>query len=342
MGNLLVTAAVIHLFFLYENWRRRDYILSIVLTIAAMYTHYFAVMAVFAAWVILLVTVCVQKRDKIKQVIGGGIIIAIGYLPWMGALLHQTQKVSKSYWISSFDWAEWFRAPALLTETSMSGFGNVCYVLILVLAVTAFVRRKKDAVVCILVFAGTMLIGAFLSVFVAPIWQERYLYVAWGVLALALAIVLGEKRSEYSVLVQGFVVVFLCIMGALSISTIYQSGLNQDSSGEWAAFLRENVQDGDLVIADDQEYYRLVYQSYLPDNQIVLAEKLVDMDSEKIQSLFSQAGEDHIWFVIDYSMQREGLNVMTDWFAQRGFTLHSEGRYSIQAQNLEIFSVQGE
>lgn len=342
LASFLVTATVVFLFFLYENWKWKDYILSIVFTIAAMYTHYYAVMAVFVAWVILLALVCFKKREKLKLVIGGGVIIAIGYIPWMGALLYQTQKVATHYWIPAFDWSEWFQSPSTLVENELTGSGNALYLLVLVLVVMAFVRRNKDAIVCVSVFGGTMLIAALLSVSVASIWQARYMYVAWGVLALAIGLVLGDAFSEYSVITQGAAVCLLCIVGFFSFSTMYHSALMQDTSDEWVQFLKENVKENALVIADDTSDDRLILQSYLPDGEVVVARNAVKMDSEESQNLLSKAGDGNTWFVVNYAMQRVGLDVMSDWFAQYGLTLHSEGRYSIQAQDLEIFSVQGE
>jgi hypothetical protein len=342
LGAFLVTGAVIYLFSLYENWKKKDYIMSILFTIAAMYTHYYAVMAVFAAWLILLVVVCMKKRDKVKPVLGCGIVIAAGYIPWIGILLSQTRKVINGYWIPSFEWSNWFKAPALLMDSSLNGSGNVLYFLVFVIILTAFIRKKWDAIVCALIFAGTMLIAALLSVFVAPIWEERYLYVAWGVLSMAMAIVLGDRFSEYSAIVQWAATCFLCIAGFFSFTTMYQSELNNDTAALWVKFLEENVKKEDLIIADDNLEHILVYQAYLPDNEVVMASQVVGMDYEEAQKLFSDAADSNIWFVINYVMQTEGVDAISEVCERYDLNLSTMGRYTIQAKDLEIFSVQGE
>lgn len=341
LGCLLVTAVVIYLFSLYENWQKKDYILSILLTIAAMYTHYFAVMAVFAAWVILFAAVYLKKRQRVWQVLGGGVLIALGYLPWMGVVLSQTRKVTEGYWIPSFNWGNWFKAPALLMESSLTGCGYALHVLVFALLFMACLRRNRDALIAGLVFACTMLIGALLSVCVAPIWEERYLYVAWGVLALAMALVLGQRSSAFSWVSQGLAVLLFSVVGAFSFGTMYQSGLNTDTAREWTEFLEVYVEAGDLIIADDDREHILVYQAYLPDNQVVLLREVADMDDSKAALLFADAAERPVWYAVNYVMQAEGVSVMEDVCERYGLSMQSAGRFTIQAKDIEVFRVQG-
>lgn len=56
-GAFFVTGAAIFLFLYYENGKKRDILLGAVMTLAAMYTHYYAVISVFLMWVILLLAV---------------------------------------------------------------------------------------------------------------------------------------------------------------------------------------------------------------------------------------------------------------------------------------------
>lgn len=341
LGCLLVTAVVIYLFSLYESWQKKDYILSIVLTLAAMYTHYFAVMAVFAAWLILLGAVCLKKRQRVKQVLCGGLLIALGYLPWMGVVLSQTRKVTEGYWIPRFGWSNWFKAPALLMESSLTGCGYALYVLVFALLFIAWLRRNRDALVTAMVFAGTMLIGAVLSVCVAPIWEERYLYVAWGVLALAMALVLGQRCSAFSRIPQGAAVLLLCIVGVFSFRTMYQGGLNTDTAREWTGFLESHVEVGDLVIADDDREHILVYQAYLPDNQVVLLHEVAEMEAAEAEALFAGAAGRPVWYAVNYVMQVEGVPVMEAVCEQYGLDMQSEGRFTIQSKDIEVFRIQG-
>lgn len=341
LGCLLVTAVVIYLFSLYENWQKKDYILSILLTIAAMYTHYFAVMAVFAAWMILLAAVCLKKRQRVWQVLGGGALIALGYLPWMGVVLSQTRKVTEGYWIPSFNWSNWFKAPALLMESSLAGCGYALYVLVFALLFIACLRKNRDALITSLVFACTMLIGAILSVCVAPIWEERYLYVAWGVLALAMALVLGQRCSALSWISQGAAALLLGVVGVFSFSTMYHGGLNTDTAREWTEFLETNVEAGDLIIADDDREHILVYQAYLPDNQVVLLRDVTRMEDTEVKTLFAGASGRSVWYAVNYVMQAEGVSVMEDVCGQYGLDMQSAGRFTIQAKDIEIFRIQG-
>lgn len=204
-GAFFVTAASLCLYFYYEAaqsperkpQKYRNLTAAVLFSLAAMYTHYYAVMAVFAAWVLLLIVMIGKKRQEWKRICGCGILIGIGYLPWMGVVLTQSRQVSEHYWIEAFDWKEWASAPALLMETSMEGMQWAIYGLLLFLFVMACCKKQKTAMAAAGVFIGTMIIGALLSILVAPIWTSRYLYVAFGMAAL-MAALQWERTPAYA------------------------------------------------------------------------------------------------------------------------------------------------
>ena len=100
-----VTATALFLFAYYEKRSMKSLALGILMTLGAMYTHYYAVLAVFVIWVMLLAAFWL-RREKVWGILLGGVIVTVGYLPWLGVLLTQFRNVAEDYWISSFDWAE--------------------------------------------------------------------------------------------------------------------------------------------------------------------------------------------------------------------------------------------
>jgi len=78
-GAFFVTAAAVLLFSFYKNGKKKDIMLGIAMTVAAMYTHYYAVITMFFAWLFLLLAVFIKKRNNIKYIFLGGSAVTIGY-----------------------------------------------------------------------------------------------------------------------------------------------------------------------------------------------------------------------------------------------------------------------
>lgn len=339
-GAFFVTAAALFVLAYYETGKIRNFILSVFLTIAAMYTHYYAVMAVFVIWIMLLTATLINKRKMVRQVLFGGVLIAAGYLPWMGSLFSQSSRVAQDYWIKNFDWWEWFSAPASLMESSLTGIGMALYFFVFAVLILAIFRKNGMVVCCFGVFAGTMLIGALLSIFVTPIWQSRYLYVAWGMLSLGIAIIAGQNRDKISLLLQGFLLVILCMTGVFSVMNMRKDELMTSTADEWVAFLQENVAAGDCLIVDDPYEHSVVFQYYLPHAEIVMTEELEEMGGpKKLGDILSGARGKGLWYVIDYVQPRFGLEKMEEAVEKEGYSLHSYASYTIKYKDLEVFGI---
>ena len=338
-----VTAAALFAYGYYKKGKLRDYILAIAMTIAAMYTHYYAVMAVFFVWVLLLVFFVIYKRRQTGRVIFGGLIVAAAYLPWLRALISQSSRVADDYWISGFDWKEWFETPAQLMDSSLPGIGMVHYFFVFVALLLAVIRRNKAALCCALVFAATMVSGALLSAFVAPIWVGRYLYAAWGLLALLVALAVGEMRGEYSLLFQGVFSGILCITGVFSVQGILQDELVTSTADEWVAFLEENISAEDIIIVDDPYEHKCVFEYYLPDNEIVMSEELKPLGgSRELEEILKHSGENQVWYIIDTVQPRLGLERMIELMETAGYEMQSRAAYTIKYKALQIYQAEGE
>lgn len=133
----------------------------------------------------------------------------------------------------------------------------------------------------------------------------------------------------------------LGVVGVFSFSTMYHGGLNTDTAREWTEFLETNVEAGDLIIADDDREHILVYQAYLPDNQVVLLRDVARMEDTEVKTLFAGASGRSVWYAVNYVMQAEGVSVMEDVCGQYGLDMQSAGRFTIQAKDIEIFRIQG-
>ncbi len=342
-GAFFVTAAALFLFFYYESQSKKDLAWAIVFTLGAMYTHYYALLAVFVSWALLSVVTVVRKK-KISKVLIGGVLVAIGYLPWLGILLTQFGDVAEDYWIKVFDWNEWMLVPTYLMESpvgELSGIGTVLQVLILLMLIPAFVRKKWDALSGAAVFLGTMVFAAVVSVVVTPIWVTRYMYVAWGVLSLFVAIVAGEMVSKYSNIIQGIFMFVLLLTGLHSYTTMMADETMTSTADEWVAFLQENIDENSYVIYDDPLENRLVYEYYMPETELICVTKLRKNGlNDSIETLLEENKDKQIWYIINYRLQRVGVDKIGAAVEEAGYTMEREDSFIIKEKTIDVFRVE--
>lgn len=340
-GCFFVTATGLFLFKYYEENKTKDYIVAILFSLAAMYTHYYAVMAVFVAWVILLGYTLIKKRSNLKRIISAGIVIFIGYLPWLGIVFRQSSKVADHYWIQSFRWQDCILSPIELMKCDEPDIAYILFMLSAVFIIIAIITKNKAAICSISVFIGTVVLCGILSVLVAPIWQSRYLYNAWGVFCLAIALVIGEKKNRLSLLPQGLTVAFLMLTGVCSIQSFWFSDLNVNTSNELVAYLDQNIKEGDCVIVDDPAEHRVLYEYYIPQSDIVMSEELGNMNGNvDIKATMEQYQQHNVWFVIDYVLEQMGKEEFEQYLDANGYRLEHKGQYTIQYKILDIYLIE--
>lgn len=88
-GGFFVTVAAVQLFCYYKNGRKRELALGTAITLAAMYTHYYAVMAMFFVWLFLLLAIFIKKRNHVKYIFLGGIVWLQDICPGWGNCFHR-------------------------------------------------------------------------------------------------------------------------------------------------------------------------------------------------------------------------------------------------------------
>ena len=218
----------------------------------------------------------------------------------------------------------------------------VLFVLILLLLVPALIRKKWDALCCIGVFFGTMLLAAVISVAVTPIWMTRYMYVAWGMVALFVAITMGEAVSRYSGLVQSILLLVLAIAGVSSFNMMMEDETMDNSADEWVDFLQQNVEADAGIVFDDSSEHSLVYLYYMPDVKLICTSEFrknggVD---ETLKNWLSENSGRQLWFLINYRQGPFGTEAMEKTFRSLGYSMEKKGAFVIKQKTLEMFRVE--
>ena len=198
-----------------------SYIVVILYSVAALYTHYFAAIAVFWLYflyiAILIIDYIKGKASnntaglfwkKVISIVGVGIISIICYIPWISVVLSQVSTVKESYWI-------WPIGPKAPYNTAMflfkARYKSEVLGVIFALVVVAFLfallcRTIRNAVagdnkslLTIYIFSilpFVALTGYILSIAIRPIFLDRYLEPSMGLFWLSISVLIADNLER--------------------------------------------------------------------------------------------------------------------------------------------------
>ncbi len=154
--------------------------------LALLYTHHYALLSVaaqfgflglFLGWRALRASAR-EALLLVRRLIIPGMLVAVGYLPWMLVLKEQTARVQTDYWTQPLTWDHVQRTLADLLPAA-PGFGvtrefHVRLALVALLLVAAVWRPRRGNLLVLVCATVPVLLAAVICAFYAPIWALRY------------------------------------------------------------------------------------------------------------------------------------------------------------------------
>lgn len=99
MGALFVLLAFLTLYEIIKRNYLRDWMIFVIVSLAAAYTHYYALVAV-AFFYLALIPLTYRDRGKRRRTIMAYIITVIAYLPWLSILIKSFESTADSWWLN--------------------------------------------------------------------------------------------------------------------------------------------------------------------------------------------------------------------------------------------------
>lgn len=206
---------------------------GIILTsLCAAYTHYFALVTVFFVWCIIGMG-HIRSKHFLFRWFGAGALVAAGYLPWLYALLGQMENVYQDYWIAPISYSTvrgFFRYIFSIDVWWIKYF--VCGGLVILGAyvLVSFKtgnRKRWFMGTYLLMPVSLILFGVVISYIFRPVFVNRYVLVALGVMALGEILILTDMHKKlrdwphllFGLAVMGLVIVF----GGMNLHRVYQN-----------------------------------------------------------------------------------------------------------------------
>ncbi len=258
-----ITAIYAYRIIKYRKVTNKNWIIFAIFSLVSAYTHYYGLAAAFVINIGLLLFLSIKSyKNKnvkesrhiknLKKWFISAIVQIVAYIPWMGVVFNIGTEI-QNYWIGFPNFAQMieFQFTGNLSGNTPKVISWAFTILFLVYILYSFKRNWnrdeiKPAKLAILVYLAVLVLVAIISLIVEPILYARYLLCLTGIFIFVIAILLSIEKPK---------VIFslCCIMLTVSLITnINNININYDKSNtDLINYMKENVQEKDIFIADD-------------------------------------------------------------------------------------------
>lgn len=198
-GMLFVTLVALLGVNISKDSPRRHWGGLVLLSLAAAYTHYFALVAVFWIWIICGLS-NMRSFNFLRKWIAAGGLVFIGYLPWLFVLLRQAQEVFTDYWIKTINIETIKNYFWYIYSTNVPYLAKLLYIIFFVFL---FYNIKKSRNTKTFQAGGYLLLpfivifcGIVISKIFRPVFMYRYIVPSLGTMAVGELLLIENVQKE--------------------------------------------------------------------------------------------------------------------------------------------------
>lgn len=324
LAAMFVLIAYISFYMMITRNRIISWIIFGFASLAAAYTHYYALISVAFLYV-MLIPLAVKKFVKIKKVILLYLATIIGYIPWLMILVKSFKRTADTWWVEEIPTLE----ECYIFLLDYKWFSVVILVIICVALAyrLQFLKIKTDShkslkekfdfqfrffekigfdekaywiVAGIVSICGTVIVGLLLSHMVRPFFMARYIYQVSAMLYLIVGVCLSELKFSGLWSIIFTLIILLNELPAYMITFKADRKLNMSTT----EFL-ENVKPGKdaEIVTNNVHLAWTLLEYYYPENSKLYNGDLSDIVEQQ---------KDDIWIFwtncIDDTTQDEILS----------------------------------
>lgn len=316
---LLVSLSCVQMYYLLKkNTGKKNWILFTVCSLAAAYTHYFAVLTLVVVYAGLLLFFIVNRNFKqIKAWLLCSLATILGYLPWVPVVLRQTKSETTS-WIP----ASTSRLGILrdMFATDIPHGEKIFILLVIFFFVFGFVLFCKHrtaelywSCVCMSLVWAILIFGIVFEKLSRPILVSKYLMIPFCASILGMSY-LCKYISKYLLIVP---CVFFIFIGF----GVYQEVYREEYctlTDKTLQFAKENIQKEDIICYNTGDLCSVVPYYFSNTSEEVHD----DVYLQKYDSLW--------YFDVGNTLDLEQLDKL-------GITYRSYGQYGLDNMNFVIY-----
>ncbi|PXV62206.1 dolichyl-phosphate-mannose-protein mannosyltransferase [Dysgonomonas alginatilytica] len=270
----------------YETFQKKTLICYSKMTffaICAAYTHYYALIAIFSIFLILIIYLLGRRRTIVRPLLFA-IILLLAYIPWIPVLASQLYSVHQNFWVEIptpkdillfsyyfFSPKEpshpytifsiWTMSTALLITLGLI-FSAIILTIRLHLGDKSN-KRLKSASYFIFIFVSTIIITFAVTFIIKPISVPRYASCMLGSLILGISI---YGVQLYKTKAKPIIIAIIIMLAVLSVARFFSEREYYISQNKEFAEIKSFIQSKDMplkVIAPLQSYPSLAKLSMI-------------------------------------------------------------------------------
>lgn len=196
--------------------KTRKWILYCLFSVAAAYTHYYALLSVIIIGLMLLAFIIIKDKKLIKNYIIYVCGCIVLYLPWISHILTQiTQKINGSFALPCLSYKTYISLIKYFAGTNFKILWFLIFIIYIILFI--FILKSKNKKIINIICCSislpllTLIIASIVSILIKPILWARYMIFSCCFLPLFLAIGINElishKRIVYKILSLGMIAI---------------------------------------------------------------------------------------------------------------------------------------
>lgn len=265
--------------------KKKDWIIFIISALGAASTHYYAVLVEIFIYLFLYISLLLKDKSNIRKCIISALATIVCYIPILPFFFHQFGVAKDTFWIQKTDLETILKALRLPFEgENRFTFTNEFTMIFWVLVLASFIlliynvfssiesKNKVDndtifSILCLLVIICFLTFCYILSKLIRPLFINRYMYVAIGLLWLYISIVFGKLIEEKLVapLCLGLISCFILFSFPTLINREYKTGTNTTVS-----FINSLLQENDILLNNIEECTNWCLKYYFPNHESYL------------------------------------------------------------------------
>lgn len=281
-ANLFVLLSFYEMYEIIMENKNKNWIMFSVFSLAAAYTHYYALLAVAFLYVMLIVYEIWKKGHTWKKtalVCGAAVI---GYLPWLINLLQAFGRTADNWWVEElprFHWCIYYLFTSQISKVYVGIWGLALFALVY----NTFIKKRCSYEFAFCIFAGlvsilgTIGVGEVVSILWRPMFQMKYVYVVAGIAWMTFGLLIEKLNNKYI-----YTTVILIITLAIGIPNSYRwikKDMEYQAGTQVILDNTYDMKDDEVLMTNSEHLDWTILEYYYPDNERILVPK----ESENVE-----------------------------------------------------------
>lgn len=249
-----------------EKGKIKNLIIFGIFSICCCYIHYYALVTTGLINLFLLIYLIKNRKEEKKTLIHFLILAGIHvilYIPWLMFFIGQIKHVSNGFWIElnpvstpvemlSFQFRRQIDTHFTWDAHTIVALAS-SILMYIYLGFRAYKCKKdkqeiKPAVLSFAIYASVIVAMFIITIIIwRPIFFSRYLFVVTGLYVFTMAFIMSTEKNKFITIgICGVIVILGTMSNVTNIKMHYNSG-----NTEVYDYLRENMQEGDIIVYSD-------------------------------------------------------------------------------------------